>query len=676
MLPREHRTEEHRAALEQKICTMLRTGVPIFEETRIFEAERPDGARIFHRQTVFPIKTDKGFRFGSIAQDITSEKREEDVVRESEAKYRELADLLPQMVFEMDPDFQVTYANRHAFATLGYTEQDLKDGVNAMSIIEPSQHGRVKEDIRKLLNGVALESQEYTCLRKDGSKIPVFIDTAPIYRNGNLTGFRGVIIDISARKKMDAELRESEEKYRLVVENSDNVVYIYRGSQILFANRRATEFTGYTNDELISMNIWDLVHPDDRPHLQENAKLRISGSTPPPDFTARTILKSGEERECEFFVNQILYQNQPALLGILRDVSERKRAEEAMRESEAKYRLLADHVHDVIWTADMDMRLTYVSPSVTALRGLTPEEALRESLSDALTPASYRTVMLMREKGINEMRKSGTIQKYQTMELEFFRKDGSTVWTETILSPTFDRDNKLFGVVGVIRDITERKKAEEALRRANRQLNLLNGITRHDILNNVSIALGFLEIAEMKVEDPALARYLEKMESAITTIQSQIEFTRVYEDIGTHEPRWIDLTTVMPRDHVPATISLTADVQGVGVFADPMFEKVFFNLLDNAVRHGQRVTDIRVSYHLSGKDLVVVWEDNGVGIAPDEKRLIFDLGFGKNTGFGLFLIRDILSLTGIMITETGEPGRGTRFEMTVPNGCYRLVGKQ
>ncbi|WP_128694256.1 hybrid sensor histidine kinase/response regulator [Methanoculleus taiwanensis] len=802
MLPRERRTEECRAAIEQTSRTMLRTGVPIFEKPRIVEAERPDGTRIFVRQIIFPIKTDKGFRFGSIAQDITGEKREEDAVRESEAKYRELADLLPQMVFEMDPDFQVTYANQNAFATLGYTEQDLKDGVNAMSIIEPSQHGRVKEDIRKLLNGVALESQEYTCLRKDGSKIPVFIDTAPIYRNGSLAGFRGVIIDISARKKMDAELRESEEKYRLVVENSDNVVYIYRGSQILFANRRTTEFTGYTNDELISMNIWDLVHPDDRSRLQENAKLRISGSTPPPDFTARIILKSGEERECEFFVNQILYQNQPALLGILRDVSERKRAEEAIRESEAKYRLLADHVHDVIWTADMDMRLTYVSPSVTALRGMTPEETLRESLSDALTPASYRTIMLMREKGINEMRKSGTIQKYQTMELEFFRKDGSTVWTETIISPIFDDDKKPSGVVGVMRDITERKKAEdllreseekfrsivetspdmiweidlqgtflyisprveaimgyapeeiiggtildlvaeegkayamqelarysslegsllpleiparhrdgrhmvieirpsmagtdgkgqgfrgvavditehkkaeEALRRANRQLNLLTGITRHDILNNTSIALGFLEIAEMKVDDPALARYLKKIESAITNIQSQIEFTRIYEDIGTHEPRWIDLSTVMPWDQVPAAVSLTADVQGVGIFADPMLEKVFFSLLENAVRHGGRVTEIRVSSHRLGKDLVVVWEDNGVGIAPDEKERIFESGVGKNTGLGLFLVREILSLTRIMITETGEPGRGARFEMTIPNGGYRLVGKQ
>jgi signal transduction histidine kinase len=104
-----------------------------------------------------------------------------------------------------------------------------------------------------------------------------------------------------------------------------------------------------------------------------------------------------------------------------------------------------------------------------------------------------------------------------------------------------------------------------------------------------------------------------------------------------------------------------------------MFEKVFTNLLDNSIRHGQRVTEIRVSSHQSGRDMVVVWEDNGTGVAADEKERIFGQGFGKNTGLGLFLIREILSLTGITITETGEPGKGARFEITVPDRQYRSV---
>ena len=801
LLPREHRTEERRAAIEETIRTMLRTGVPPCLDAPIIEAERPDGTRIYTRQTTFPIRTDKGFRFGSVTQDVTREKYEGDAVRESEAKYRELADLLPQMVFEMDQNFTVTYANRHALATMGMTDEDLKGGVNAISFLDPSQYERMRENIRLQIEGAILESQEYTLLRRDGSTIPVLVDTAPIHRNGTLAGFRGVMIDISARKRMEAELRESEEKYRLVVENSDNVVYIYRGSSILFANCRAMEFTGYTHDELTGMDLWELIHPDDRSLLQKNGQLRMAGNPLPPEFTARVLTKGGEVRECEFFVNRIIYRNEPALLGILRDVSEQKKAQAALRESEARYRLLADHVRDVIWIADMDMRLSYVSPSVTALRGLTPEEAMLESPMDALTPASYRTIMSMREAGLEEMETTGRMKEFQSMELEFYKKDGSTVWTETVLSPIFDAGKRPVGVVGVIRDIserkcaqealreseekyrqivetspdmiweidmegtfrymspqslsvmgypaeavigrsildlvseegravamealmrcgstegpftpfevparhrdghdmvieirpsrtgsgdvpagfrgvavdiTERKKAEEALRRANRQLHILSGITRHDILNNISIARGYLEVAEMNTGSPEMARYLEKVDSAIATIESQIGFTRIYEDLGTHDPQWIDLAAVVPWNLVPAAVTLVHDAEGVEVFADPMLEKVFFTLFDNSLRHGGRVTEIRLSSHQSNSGLVVVWEDNGVGIPAGEKERIFEWGVGENTGVGLFLVREILSLTGIAIAETGEEGTGARFKLVVPNGGYRFTGE-
>jgi signal transduction histidine kinase len=221
-------------------------------------------------------------------------------------------------------------------------------------------------------------------------------------------------------------------------------------------------------------------------------------------------------------------------------------------------------------------------------------------------------------------------------------------------------------------DITERKRSESALIRANRQLTLLNGITRHDILNKVSTARGYLKIAEMKSGDPTQAEYLEKTDAAITAIKSQIEFTRVFQDLGTHDPQWIELDTVMPRAHVPKTISLSANIQGVMLFSDPMLDKIFFNLLDNSIRHGEHVTEIRVSSHQSAGNLLVIWEDNGTGIAADEKERIFERGFGKNTGLGLFLVREILALTGITIAETGEQGKGARFEILVPEGKFRF----
>jgi PAS domain S-box-containing protein len=218
----------------------------------------------------------------------------------------------------------------------------------------------------------------------------------------------------------------------------------------------------------------------------------------------------------------------------------------------------------------------------------------------------------------------------------------------------------------------ERKKAEDALRQANRQLKLLSGITRHDINNNITAILGLLALAEMDTKDPSMGDYFRDIGAATRQIRFQIEFTKVYQDLGTHEPQWQELRKAITMGLlVPGTIGLQVNVPSVEIYADPMLEKVFFNLIDNSIRHGQKVTEIRVSARQLDEGLLVVLEDNGVGIPIGEKERIFERGFGKNTGFGLFLVREILSLTGITIKENGVQGDGARFEITVPKGAYR-----
>jgi len=127
----------------------------------------------------------------------------------------------------------------------------------------------------------------------------------------------------------------------------------------------------------------------------------------------------------------------------------------------------------------------------------------------------------------------------------------------------------------------------------------------------------------------------------------------------------------MPSSALPQGVQLTTSGEDVCIYADPMLGKVFYNLLDNSIRHGGQVTVIQVHTRRSGDDLVITWEDNGVGIAPEVKEKIFQRGWGNNTGLGMFLIREILALTGISIRETGEPGSGARFEITVPDGGFR-----
>ena len=165
-------------------------------------------------------------------------------------------------------------------------------------------------------------------------------------------------------------------------------------------------------------------------------------------------------------------------------------------------------------------------------------------------------------------------------------------------------------------------------------------------------------------------KFIQKLQDIVFQIQEQIEFTRIYQDLGSHEPRWFVLDEIMPRSFTPVSITIMTDLHDISLYADPMLEKVFFNLLDNSLRHGGTVSHILVSGIRHPDGYTISWEDNGTGVRDVEKEAIFDRGHGKHTGLGLFLVREILALTGISITETGTEGKGARFDISIPNGVY------
>ena len=232
-------------------------------------------------------------------------------------------------------------------------------------------------------------------------------------------------------------------------------------------------------------------------------------------------------------------------------------------------------------------------------------------------------------------------------------------------------DEKVSGAVHVAINITMLKNAEEALRRTNRQLNLLNGITRHDILNEIQVMIFLLNIIEDKIDISPIRKEYDALGTANRTIQSLIEFTKMYEGIGTQHPQWHNPNQILSGLLQPDQIAFIFPRIDQEIYADPLFGRVFSNLLDNSVRHGLRVTSIRISTRIETDMLIIIYEDNGIGIPSGKKEKIFERGFGRNTGLGLFFIREILSITGISIRETGRDGEGAIFEISVPPGLWR-----
>lgn len=218
--------------------------------------------------------------------------------------------------------------------------------------------------------------------------------------------------------------------------------------------------------------------------------------------------------------------------------------------------------------------------------------------------------------------------------------------------------------------------SQYAYQTANKKLNLLSSITRHDIRNQILALLGFIGLTKMKMTDPDLLHYIGRIETAALNIRRQIEFTKNYEEIGVRAPQWQDIGTIcraMETYGAKNGIAVSVAVGGLEVCADSLLEKVFENLIDNSLRHGERVRQVTVSTLQYGLDyLAIVYEDDGVGVHAEDKERIFEKGYGKNTGLGLFLTREILSITGLTIKESGEYGRGARFEILVPKERYRF----
>jgi PAS domain S-box-containing protein len=791
---------EHFRADDREVLT---SGQPKmnFEEPLVL----PDGNTIWLRTSKVPLRNQDGGIIGVLGSydNITEQKKAQEALIESEARYRDLTDRLPQMVFETNRELQITYANRHAASVSGFTVEELSANKPVLSLIDPGQHAQFMESVKSILAGIPYEPKEYTAIRKDGSTFPVVVYSSLIYRNKEIVGFRGVAIDISGLKTMEEGIRRSEEKFRLLVENASDIVFsLDRSGNFTYISPQWSEILGQDPTTLTGSPSAALIHPDDLPENVRAFRSVMDNGTRVHGIEYRIRHSDGTWRWHSQSAAPVRNVSGEIVsyMGICRDITEQRVAKEALRESEARLRLLTDNVKDVIWTADLDMHLTYITPSVQELRGMTPEEAMSEPVEEALTTESLADIREHYRKATSDLQNGKIMPAHRPLELEFRRKDGSTVWTEVIITPMMGKDGIPTGVIGLTRDISQRrvsetalresemmfstifrtslvaltllsvkdntfyavndafiknsgylreevlgktpweigllfdrengeriasilrkerhieavevpfrakdgtvqiclysatlitmqgelfllssvidisgrKNMEEALRQANHKLNILSGITRHDINNQLQALGGYVELLRHKVPGPAHAEDFSRISKTIGQISTLIQFTREYEMIGVHEPLWQgvrDLVFSAGKSALPETIRLACDLPDqLEIYADPLISKVFFNLLDNARRHGGSIREIRFSLVQMNGTCIIVCSDNGDGVPPADKERIFAPGVGKNTGFGLAISREILDITGIMIRETGTEGNGARFEIIVPAGKYR-----
>ena len=655
--------------------------------------EYPD-VPVWVRAIIFPLKDKSGKpeRFVFIHENITERKRAEEKLLVNEQKYRDIFENSVIGLFQTAPGGRMINVN-NAFAHMyGFSDAaemltaDLEVGSPPYANPEDQQ-----EVLRILMQIGKVENYETLHCKRDGTRFWVSITARTIRDNeGDVLLYEGTIIDITRRKRAEEALKESEKKFKTLFESANDALFMMDSTVFLDCNHSTLAVFSCSKEQIIGHPPAEF-SPERQPDgrlSREKAKEKIDATlSGEPQFFEWVYLHHDRTPfDAEVTLNRVLLGNTWNIQATVRDISARKLAEQALAKSEERYRNVVEDQTEFICRFLPDGTHIFVNDAYCRYFDKKREELIGQRFRPVLHPED-REIVVRHFTSITP--------EHPVMDIDqrIIMPDSSIRWQRWSDRAIFDSNGKVIEYQSVGRDITEQKELENemkyheqelmefstSLATANRKLNLLSGITRHDINNQLTVQMGYLSILEKKQPDTAHNVYFQKISSAAQRISAMIQFTKEYENIGITAPVWqgtrelVDtaakeapLGKVMVKNELPANME---------VFADPLVEKVFFNLVDNAVRHGSKISTIRFSTLESGDDILIVCEDDGDGIPAEEKEKIFERGFGKNTGMGLFLSREILSITGITIKETGEPGKGARFEMVVPKGTWRMVGK-
>ena len=725
-----------------------------------------------------------------VVLDITEGKKTEEILRKSEARYREFANFLPEIVFETDLTGKIIFFNQLALEATGLTREELENGVNMLSFVVPEDRNRAALNMKKSMAGENIGSNEYVLSRKNGDTFPALVSTRPLISQNNVSGLRGLVMDITERKKAEETIRLSEEKYRSLFENASDVILTGDLSGKITSINDAIKKYGLQKEQVVGRNVREFLSIKDRGRQDKIFQEVGDGKS-----------VSGE-LETSFVIgkNSFEVKTDPLRIGdevvgfqtILRDATERKETEEKLRESEEKYRDIFENARDAIYVHDLKGKIISINKVVEEY-GITQDQiigknmlnfipkkywpkliaqltqlAQKKQVEDEIevnTPvgkrsAEYRSNPIIRGnkvigvhtvlRDITERKKieDTLIESQQKFKALFSANPEAAVFLDTdfrvveansrfslLFGYSFDEikgkiitdiivpdeakeesrsirhkialgpveivtsrkrkdgsqfplflsggpvivEGKIMGGIVVFKDISNIITAQEELSSAlakaellNEKLNVVGGFTRHDVRNKLSTINGNLYLAEKYAGDsPQLHNCLSQIKTAVNNTVRILEFAKDYEMLGSQEKATLDVGKAV--DYAASLfidlkgVKIVNECRGYNVQADAMLSTIFHNLIDNSLKYGQKLTQIIVyNRRNQNKFDSIIYEDNGVGINTEKKKQLFTKGFGQGTGLGLYLIKRTCDIYGWTVQENGKSGKGVQFVFALP----------
>ncbi len=457
--------------------SMLKDDLHRVEELR---AVTKDGREIW--MSAIGVRTEFQGRLAGLVsiKDITGQRRAEERLNESQADLQVVFDGVLDGIVLFDETGKVIRVNKRVLDVSGFAEEEIVGHhFDDLKMFTPESGVAIRSVVKDLLSGQDAEHFGLEVCTKSGKTLSLEARITMLERGGETVGAIAVLRDVSYRKQAEDTLRRQERYFRALIEStSDAIAVIDRDGRAKYQSPSCERMLGYKSQEANGKGvegIFDYVHPEDLAVMKERFRKLLEAKGSSDRTEVRVKHKDGTWCVVEATSTNLLHD--PSVEGIvvnLRDTTDRQQSEMALKESEKRYRLLAENASDVIWIMNMDLRPTYVSPSVVALRGYTPEETTAQTLKEMLTPLSLDSAMkAWTEEQAVEGKALRDLHRSRVLQLEINCKNGSTVWTEVKANFLRDSGGKAIGILGVVRDITARRQAQQSLEESEKRYRLL-----------------------------------------------------------------------------------------------------------------------------------------------------------------------------------------------------------
>ena len=568
-----------------------------------------------------------------------------------------------------------------------YHKGDIVKGVNILQFLIPEDRERAAKNMERLLRGGLYVPNEYTFLRKDGTFFPALITTTLRKSESKVTGFRGRVINISESKENQKSLLQSQEQFKQLFSSMPSGVAIYEavdnGEDFVFRDFNATA------EKIEKINKTDVIG---KRVTQVFPKVKSFGifevfqrvwRTGNSEYYPAAIYKDdkdiGSWRE-----NWIYKLPNGNIIAIYNEISERVKTDSALKQERDRLESVTRSINAGLVIVSKDYHILWENDFIRQYKGAANGKLCFATLNELDAPCP--------DCGVAKIFAGET--SFDSHEYCSTMQDGSKYWVEILSSPIKDENGEIVGASELAIDITNRKIAESALNQSmnelvlvNEKLNVVGRLTRHDVRNKLSTVNGFAYLLKKRHADQIdIFDDVGKIERAVKEVEEIFEFAKNYEQLGIEELTYIDVEKTLHEAQclLSGTLGLevTNDCHGLTLLADSLLRLLFYNLIDNSVKHGEKITKIRVHFEKANENkLIVVYEDDGVGIPIENKPFLFKEGFSTSntSGYGLFLIQKMMEVYGWKIEENGVPNKGAKFTITIPqtnqNGkeCYQIT---